>query len=434
MAIPLEALARQLGAGGEPLKPPGYGPLAPVRDEATGIPLLRLPAGFRYISYGWRGDALVGGMRTPEAHDGMGAIAGVSGRVYLVRNHEMNEGPAFSSPAYDAGAAGGTTILEFDTVTGRWLSARAGLAGTMRNCSGGATPWGTWLTCEETLLGPSASSGLMKKHGYVFEVPPLTKASVEPLVAMGRFVHEATAVDPATGYIYQTEDAHVAGLYRFRPRVPGVLSAGGSLEMLAIAGHRLYDTRTNQRAGEWLPIDWVPVDDPEKAHDTLGSTDGRGVFAQGWRNGGAAFGRLEGISYGAGKFYITATSGGDARFGQVWELDPAASAMRILFESAGAESLNMPDNVRVSPRGGLVLCEDGTTTPSVMGITTEGYLFRFMQNNAMLSGERNGIRGDFRFSEMSGTDFSPDGKWMFINMQHPGFTVAVTGPWQDGSI
>ncbi len=434
MAVPLQAFARQLGIDAQATKNSGYGPIAPVRDESTGLPLLKLPSGFRYLTYGWRGDALANGTRTPALHDGMGALAGPNGRVFLVRNHEMEAGPAFDAPFYDPGAAGGTTTLEFDAVNGRWLGARSSLAGTLRNCAGGTTPWGSWLTCEESLAGPSSATGVMKNHGYVFEVPAQGKVSTEPLVAMGRFVHEAVAVDPTTGILYQTEDANVAGLYRFIPRVPGVLSAGGKLEMLAIDGHAGYDTRTNQRVGETLPVTWVPIDQPDKAHDTAGSTDGRGVFAQGWRNGGAAFARLEGASYGAGKIYVTATSGGNLFLGQVWELDPQANTIRLAFESTGADSLNMPDNVRVSPRGGLVLCEDGATTPSVHGITTDGILFRFMQNNAVLNGERNSLRGDFRYSEMSGTTFSPDGKWLFINMQRPGFTLALTGPWQNGSI
>ncbi len=435
MAAPLEALARQLTNADQPAVSKGFGVLSAARDEATGLPLLKVPEGFRYTTYGWRFDALANGIRTPGLHDGMGAFAGANGRVTLIRNHEIADGPAFDqSLAYDLGAGGGTTTVEFDTVAGKFMNARSSLAGTVRNCAGGTTPWGTWLTCEESLIGASPSDGFFKKHGYVFEVPVSTRPSVQPLVAMGRFVHEAVAVDPDTGMVYETEDAQVAGFYRFTPRVPTVLSLGGQLEMLAITGQPRYDTRRRQRTDEVLPVSWVPIDDPDKAHDTVGGTDGSGVFAQGFRNGGAAFARLEGAAFGNGKIYITATDGGEARLGQVWEYDPQASVIRLVFESPGPDSLNMPDNVRMSPRGGLVLCEDGASIPSVYGLTLEGELFRFVQNAAILSGERNGLRGDYRFSEFSGVTYSPDGKWMFFNMQKPGLTVAITGPWQAGSV
>ena len=435
MAAPLEAFARQLAAG-PPVLTRGFGVLSGVKDDETGLPLLKLPEGFRYVSFGWRGDMMNNGTtRTPELHDGMGVFSAANGRVFLIRNHEIAQGPAFDPTlAYDPGAGGGTTTIEFDTVRGKWMSARSSLAGTVRNCSGGVTPWGSWLTCEETLIGASPTDGFRKKHGYVFEVPLNARPTAQPLVAMGRFVHEAVAVDPLTGIVYETEDAEIAGLYRFTPRVNGVLSAGGKLEMLAIESQPRYDTRRAQRTDQFLPVTWVPIDDPEKAHDTVGGTDGRGVFMQGFRQGGAAFARLEGATYGNGKIYIVSTSGGDAGFGQVWELDPAQQTLRMVFESPGGDSLNMPDNIRMSPRGGLALCEDGATIPSLHGLTVDGQLFRFAQNAAILSGERNGLRGDYRGSEFSGVNFSPDGKWMFLNMQRPGITFAITGPWINGSI
>jgi secreted PhoX family phosphatase len=95
----------------------------------------------------------------------------------------------------------------------------------------------------------------------------------------------------------------------------------------------------------------------------------------------------------------------------------------------------MPDNVTVSPRGGLVLCENGTAkTCSVHGLTRDGHIFRFARNNVRLAGERNGLGGDFTAAEFAGATFSPDGQWLFFNVQVPGITVAVTGPWADGGI
>ena len=412
----------------------GYGPLAPVKDEATGLPLLQLPHGFRYISFGWTGDVLDDGLRTPGAHDGMAAFAS-RGRVRLIRNHELTQGPAANRAAltYDRAAGGGTTTLEFDPAQGAWLGGQLSLTGTVRNCAGGPTPWGSWLTCEEALDEPRTGQPFTRKHGYVFEVPLEGLPTCEPLVAMGRFVHEAVAVDPATGIIYETEDARRAGLYRFVPKNRERLADGGTLEMLALAGRPRFDTRTSQPLGVSYPVTWVPIEHPDRGHATE-RADGGGVFEQGHARGGAIFARLEGAWYSDGKVHVTATSGGDAAMGQVWELDLAAQTLRLVYESTGAHLLNMPDNICVSPRGGLVLCEDGTANPCVHGLTATGQLFTFARNNVMLSGETRGIVGDFRRREFAGATYSPDGQWLFVNIQTPGITFAITGPWSSGLI
>jgi secreted PhoX family phosphatase len=430
-AGPLEAFRARVASAGVRAVTQGYGPLAPVVDETSGLTLLELPANFRYASYGWTGDPLANDRFTPPLHDGMAAFAGRDGRVLLIRNHEAAGGPAFDEDlAYDNQAGGGTTTLEFDGVQGKWIGGRASLAGTVRNCAGGPTPWGSWLTCEETLYEPGPKRPFTKKHGYIFEVPLDGKPSRKPLVDMGRFVHEAVAVDPATGIVYETEDAVTAGLYRFIPRRRGDLDEGGRLEMLAVDGRSRFDTRTGQKAGVEFPIAWVPIGDPDRPHDT--GVDGRGVYSQGLARGGATFARLEGAWYGGGKIYVTATSGGDATMGQVWELDPERQRLRLVFESPGADVLAMPDNICVSPRGGLAVCEDGPGVSRLHGLTTDGRIFPLVRN-AMLIEPGHGKRaGDFRGSEFCGVTFSPDGKWLFFNVQDPGVTFAVTGPWEDG--
>ncbi len=434
IAQPLDALARRLSPDRRlPLRSSGYGPLAPARDDTTGLTLLELPDGFRYSSYGWTGDPLADGKFTPGAHDGMAAFRGEGGRVLIVRNHEETNGPSFDPAiSYDPGAGGGTTTVEFDEAKGTWLGARTSLAGTVRNCAGGATPWGTWLTCEESLVEPAAGRTFKRPHGYVFEVPHTGKPTCEPLVAMGRFVHEAVAVDPASGIVYETEDAGASGLYRFIPQTAGNLARGGKLEMLAIDRQPQFDTRLNQPAGVEYPITWVPIDHPDRAHVT--GTDGRGVFTQGFSRGGATFARLEGAWYGGGKTFITATSGGNAKKGQVWEINPVERRLRLVFESPGVEILDMPDNICVSPRGGLVLCEDGGGVAHVHGLTTEGQIFRFVRNNALIESGGTQRAGDFRQSEFAGATFSPNGQWLFLNMQNPGITFAITGPWENGSL
>ena len=188
---------------------PDYGPLLPAIDETTGLPLLMLPEDFRYLSFGWTRDPMNDGRLTPSAHDGMAAFAAGQGRVYLVRNHEVGDGPDAFAPnlAYDPEAGGGTTTMEFDTNRGLLLSSWSSISGTVRNCAGGTTPWGSWLTCEETTLG-IGDGDLTKSHGYIFEVPAsgstLTAGpDPTPFTAMGRFSHEALAIDPATGWVYR---------------------------------------------------------------------------------------------------------------------------------------------------------------------------------------------------------------------------------------
>ncbi len=415
----------------------GYGRIRPARDAATGLELLQIPEGFRYLSFSWRGDPIEDGLVAPGAHDGMAAFAGPAGRVRLVRNHELDSdtGRFAGGPTYDPQAGGGTTTLEFNPADGSFTRAWASLCGTSRNCAGGPTPWGSWLTCEETLVEPRPANGFTRTHGYVFEVPSDGKATGQPLTALGRFVHEAVAVDPAHGIVYLTEDHGTAGFYRFVPRTPGRLAEGGALEMLAVDGRPRFDTRRGQRPGMKLPVHWVPIRDPERPHRDPRLGDAQGVSSQGFEQGAAIFARLEGAWYGGGFVYFDATSGGNAGSGQVWEYSPAQTELRLVFESPGPSVLNKPDNLTVSPRGGIAICEDGSDqTQRIHGLTRDGQLFPFVRNNLVLKGERHGYRGDFRDREFTGVTFSPDGRWLFFNIQSPGITFALTGPWEDGKL
>ena len=404
----------------------GYGPLFETPDQATGLPLLMLPEGFKYVSFGWTRDVLASGQPTPGAHDGMAAFAAGNGRVRLVRNHEVGRATPFSAVSYDPLAGGGTVTLEFDAHKGEFVAGGDSLSGTIRNCAGGPTPWGTWLTCEES------NDFHTLPHGYVFEVPSDGMGDPRPIRQMGRFSHEAVAVDPATGYVYETEDAGISsGFYRFVPAVPGALADGGSLFMLKVRGVTRANLGASYANGTTFDVEWVPIGTPDNPSRT---SPGNFVWAQGRALGAATFARLEGCWYGNdAKIYVVSTNGGIGQ-GQVWEYDAAAETISLLFQSPGASVLNAPDNITVSPRGGLVLCEDGSGEEFVHGLTVEGEIFPFAKNTVRLNGEHNGFTGDFSGSEFAGACYSPDGRWLFVNIQSPGITLAITGPWKSGAL
>jgi secreted PhoX family phosphatase len=402
----------------------GYGELSPKQAENDPGTYLALPEGFKYTMIGATGTLMSDGNPTPPAHDGMASFDAPDG-VRLVRNHEVRAGAATGSAiggdAYDPLAGGGTTTLVVDPESRLLQRDFVSLSGTHVNCAGGPTPSGSWLTCEETTAGET--DGYSKDHGYIFEVPSSNDglAEPEPYKAMGRFVHEAVAIDPETGIAYETEDRGSAGFYRFLPNDPQDFGAGGKLQMLAIKGRPNYDTRTGQRVDKPLPVEWVDIENPDPETAEQNSL---AVYEQGQAEGGATFARLEGCWYGDGSVFLNSTSGGDAGLGQVWQYRPRGSSggqLILLFESESADQLDAPDNITVSPRGGLAICEDGDGEQFVRGLTQQGRIFDFALN----------VENNFEFA---GANFSPDGETLFVNVQTPGRTFAIWGPWEDGAL
>ena len=253
----------------------GFGELLPAATQNTGETFLALPKGFQYKVLGKVGSNLSDGNKTPAAHDGMACFQ-VGNELRLIRNHEVANGKipkpgvAIGPNPYDETTAGGTTTLVINPKTLEVVKDFVSLSGTLINCAGGKTPWGSWISCEETTLGQAIrtdkegkqTGGYPKPHGYCFEVFASANAPVEPvpLKAMGRFKHEAIAVDQNTGIIYLTEDSETAGFYRFLPKRNQHLAEGGTLHMLKIKDKDAFDTRNGLKAGQRFAATWVTID------------------------------------------------------------------------------------------------------------------------------------------------------------------------------
>ncbi|SFB36104.1 hypothetical protein SAMN04488072_11921 [Lentibacillus halodurans] len=375
----------------------GYGPL--VKDPGG---VLDLPRGFQYRILSEEGGELSDGRPIPAMHDGMCAFQGTNNSTILVRNHELSEEsdyPVIGKNPYHKDNIGGTTAL----VVGpdrKLKDEYVTSAGTYRNCAGGGTPWGTWITCEETLV---------QGHGYVFEVDPNdpeNNLSKTPIREMGLFSHEAVDVDPATGIVYMTEDAGPSYFYRFLPndrsQTIGSLHKGGTLQAAAIeelSRNEASSYHTGQRYG----IVWKDVD-PEKPSLEAG------------QKGCIEFSRLEGCHFVGGVFWFSDTDAGSKNLGRIYRYIPSTNTLELFYESTSANNLESPDNITVTPWGDLWIVEDGGGSDRIIGLTPEGETYVFAEN----------VLND---SELAGPTFSPDGKTLFVNIQTPGITFAIWGPF-----
>ena len=423
------------------------GPLRPDPGE-----VLDLPEGFSYRIVSRAGDTMDDGLKVPPAHDGMAAFPGPDGSVTLVCNHEMP--PAFpkysafgtgfdalpektKARVYDHGGgkspgAGGTTTTVYDPQAGRTVRQHLSLAGTELNCAGGPTPWGSWLSCEECFEGPGTgfSRGRLitrdRKHGYVFEVPASETGLAEPLpiTAMGRFEHEACAVHEPSGIVYMTEDRHYSLFYRYIPNVPGRLREGGRLQALAVTGRpalQLHNWSGDPviGTGESLPTHWIDLDDVD--------TDENDLRLRGAAAGAATFARGEGLCAAGDAFAFTCTIGGRLRLGQVFLYQPSPvegrageeqrpGQLTLVAEAGEGSLLRNADNLTMSPWGDLIVCEDTSDHCGLVGIRPDGTQYRFADNA-------------YSNSELAGVCFAPDGRTLFVNIQYPGTTLAINGPW-----
>ena len=414
----------------------GYGPLRPDPEK-----ILELPEGFSYQVIAKEGRMMTDGLRLPAMPDGMATFPGKEGRVILVMNHEVNSSASSSEGAfgksnelltpeirdqlYDGGKnpmLGGTTTHIYNPATGRIEAEYLSLGGTERNCAGGSTPWGTWITCEETdnIL---AGGDWTQDHGYNFEVQATEEIRLQkaiPLKAMGRFRHEAVAVDPDNSYVYQTEDVPDGAIYRFIPRTPRRLIDGGRLQALAIKNITKCDTRNwgneHFEEGRAYEVTWVDLDEVESPKNDLRH--------QAQSKGAAIFARAEGMWYANGEIYFACTNGGHIKEGQIFRYRPSrevgtdGGTLELFVESKDANILSYADNLTISNYGDVIIAEDTYDIRScrIVGITSQGQCYHIARNA-------------YNSSELAGVCFSPDYKTLFANIQKTGITIAIQGPW-----
>jgi uncharacterized protein len=426
----------------------GYGPLVPDPKK-----IFDLPEGFSYQVISQAGETMSDGFLVPYKADGMACFPYRGSQVALVRNHELRHTDLDHGPfgvgsrlaaKFDRSKAyalnkdglplpGGTTTMIYDLKSRRLVSQHLSLVGTTVNCAGGPTPWGSWLSCEESVLTPE--SGSSQTHGWVFEVPSAAGGVVtpHPLKEMGRFQHEAAAIDPRTGIVYLTEDSFdQRGLfYRFLPNDRRNLAKGGRLQAL---GLREAPEGGDVRNFKGDPIFWTPGQVKETVWIDLEGTDSpkADLRLRGQAAGAAFVGRGEGIFHSDAGVYFTCTSSGPQGHGQILRYVPSPKEgqpgeadepgrLELFVEPSDGRVMDFADNIVVAPWGHILVCEDrysDTLRNHLKGITPDGKVYTV---------GRNVYRDN---AELAGACFSPDGRTLFVNIYWPGLTLAITGPWE----
>lgn len=412
--------------------------------------LLDLPAGFSYQVISRAGDEMDDGLLVPGLPDGMATFNGPGGLAIIIRNHEQTpdqeHGPfgrnlerlnrVDPTRIYDLGdgklpGIGGTTTIVYDTDNQKIVRQFLSLAGTCRNCAGGPTPWNTWISCEENVdkFGHNPNGYFSAKdHGYNFEVqashvPGL--AAPLPLYDMGRFYHEAIAIDAGSGIAYETEDREDGLIYRFLPHRQEQFAAGGRLQVLSIVGACSADTRnweaTFCEPGASFSVEWLDIGNVKSPDDDL--------RYRGFDQGAARFARAEGMWAGNHEVFFACTNGGNARAGQIWRYRPSRfegqpgerrepGRLELFIEPNDSNLLQSADNLTVSPWGDLVVCEDRPgDVVRLVGVTPSGHCYTLAHSHAQ--------------TEFAGATFSRDGSTLFVNMQGEHSTLAITGRWSE---
>jgi len=409
----------------------------PIMNDPNGI--LRLMKGFQYQIISEKGQLMSDGLTVPDHADGMASFKGKNDNIILIRNHEighfktieklLDKNPMqknkkyinqFADLMYDQGenknpCGGGTSTIVYNPRTNSVETEYLSLAGTLVNCSGGVTPWNTWISCEETV--DLKGRGLAQNHGYNFEVIPTEKVQLNkaiPLKDMGRFRHEAIAIDPKTSIAYQTEDRKDGLIYQFVPNKKQNYEKGGKLQALMIKNFKKADTRNWNKntftINKKYNIGWIDLEDVQNLKDDLRY---RAVD-----QGAAFFARPEGMWYDNNIIYFTCTSGGQKKLGQIWKIDALKETLELMFESHNSNVMKMCDNITIAPWGDVIICEDGKGRDRLIGLKPNGKTYIIAENY-------------LNSSEFAGANFSPDGNILFVNIYSPTMTIAITGPWKE---
>jgi uncharacterized protein len=430
----------------------GFGRLVPNPQG-----LLDLPKGFSYVTLQRGGDLMSDGFRMPFQPDGMACFTDDRGRYVLLRNHELGNTNFVLKYGHGIAAAGGTEkheeryragfhggvarILVDPKALGAEIEGQLGgdskavvssnmaLLGTDRNCAGGQFPDG-WVSCEESSK---------PEHGYAFYVPTNTQHISTPrrIDSWGRMHREAVCLDNETGIVYMTEDRSDGAFFRHIPDDPAQPMGSGRLQALAIANLAHTDPyskhvsgpppATPSEPGRTWPVTWVDVGDPQ----------GRSVpcRVQAQRAGATGFTRSEGMVWDGASAWFVASTAGPSRAGQVFQYTPqpddaSKGTLTLRYEVDDRSILSCPDNIIIAPHGDVILAEDnyrgstGVTHQYIRGLTTAGDVYDIARNrNSFPEKESAG-------AEFTGICFSPDGTFLFVNLQSPeNVTIAITGPW-----
>tara|TARA_B100000945_G_scaffold310737_1_gene303049 strand:- start:123 stop:1358 length:1236 start_codon:yes stop_codon:yes gene_type:complete len=362
--------------------------------------VLHIHPQFEYSIVQKIGDRMSDKLSAPGLPDGMGCFLGAGEQVILMRNHEINyyQWHLAGSGPFKLGAhfPGGVTRLVWDEKKRYLVDSRQTLKNTLRNCAGGISPWG-WLSCEETLKFG---------HGHVYLCPTDRNDCMNTQIinSYGRMNHEAVCIDPRNNYAYLTEDRDDSCFYRFVPKNKNKPFIG-KLQALAIKDKKKFRTYSKFDKKKSYQVEWVDLDNQDK--DDL--------RFQGQKLGAAVFKRGEGIFFDSNLVYFCCTTGGPIEKGQVFCYSPDKEKIDLVVQSEDHKTLNMPDNICLSPNGDLVIAEDGENC-HIRVLTNSGKFITLAQNVNI----RN---------EIAGVCFSPSGKTLFCNLQHEGITVALHGPF-----
>jgi secreted PhoX family phosphatase len=368
VAVALGAPNVPAGAAGPFGSRPRFGPLGDPDPNG-----LRLPPGFRSRVVARAGQPVAATDHVWHIFPDGGACFPTRAGGWVYVSNSETFGPA----------DGGVGAIEFDH-RGAIVAARPILTGSTRNCAGGRTPWGTWLSCEET------------EGGRVFECDPDGRGNGVDRPALGRFIHEAAAVDGDLRHVYLTEDAADGRLYRTRLAHRRDLRAG-TLEVARVEDGR---------------VDWLPVPDPlatgtPTRYQVLESTPFAGGEGIWWVDGGLTF--------------VT------KRDHRVWRLDTRTRRIGVLYDGfASTEGvLGEPDNVTVTDRGEVYVSEDQEADQEIVLIDRRG---RRAQAVLRLTDQTG--------SELTGLAFNPRGDRMYVSSQRgadravgPGITYEIQGPF-----